>query len=466
MMGESIIKLNNDETEAEAVAVTLIDTIELLIDNKKYTALREILTIHNEADIAVLFAELPESELPVLFRLLPKDLAADVFVHMDSDLQELLIKGFSDSELKAVLDEIYIDDAADLVEEMPANVVKRILANTDPNKRNVINEILKYPEDSAGSLMTTEYISLRPKMTVSEAIKRIRRTMSGKETIYTCYVTDDNRNLLGYISVKTLLLAKPDDVIRDIMEDAVICVGTNDDKEEVARKMSHYDFISMPVVDAENRLVGIVTFDDAIDVIQEETTEDIAMMAAIAPSEDSYFKTSDFRHAKSRVFWLLVLMLSAALTGAIITGYEESFSAMPILVSFIPMLMGTGGNCGSQSSTLVIRGMAVDEIKSSDFFKVLWLEFRVSLLLSVALAIVNGLRVLIQYRDAMLAIIISLSIIGTIIMSELIGAMLPMLAKKIKLDPAVMASPLITTIVDAGSILIYFNIACRFIEGI
>jgi len=448
------------------LAITLSDTIELLLSNKKYSALRDILTINHEADIAILFEELPQSCLPVLFRILPKDAAADVFVHMNSDLQEFLIKSFSDSELKEVLDELYIDDTADLIEEMPANVVKRILANTESDKRNIINNILKYPEDSAGSLMTIEYISLRPKMNVADAIKRIRRTIGSKETIYTCYVTEDNRKLLGYIPVKTLLLAKPDEIISEIMEDSVICVNTNDDKEDVAKKMSHYGFVTMPVVDAENRLVGIVTFDDAIDVIQEETTEDIEMMAAIAPSENGYFKTSDFKHAKSRIFWLLVLMLSAALTGKIISGYEASFAAMPILVSFIPMLMGTGGNCGSQSSTLVIRGMAVDEIKKGDFFKVVWLELRVSLLLSLALAAINGLRILIQYHDLVLGIVIALSIMGTVIMSELIGCILPMLAKKLKLDPAVMAAPLITTIVDAGSILIYFNIACRFIDTI
>lgn len=448
------------------MVITLLDTIKLLLDNKKYSALRDILTIHNEADIAVLFETLPESELPLLFRLLPKDLAADVFVHMESDSQELLIKGFSDSELKDVLDELYVDDTADIIEEMPANVVKRILINTDPNKRNIINDILKYPEDSAGSLMTTEYISLRPKMTVSDAIKRIRRTIGSKESIFTCYVTNDDRTLLGYISVKTLLLAKPDEIIEDIMENAIICVNTNDDKEDVAKKMSYYNFVMMPVVDAENRLVGIVTFDDAIDVIQDETTEDIEMMAAISPSDNGYFQTSDFQHAKNRIFWLLLLMLSAALTGSIITGYEESFSALPILVSFIPMLMGTGGNCGSQSSTLVIRGMAVDEIQKGDFFKVVWLEFRVSLLLSSALAVVNGLRILLQYHNPTLAVVIALSIIGTVITSELIGCILPMLAKKCKLDPAVMAAPLITTIVDACSLLIYFNVACRFFEGI
>ena len=446
------------------MSVTMVEMITRLLENHKYTALRDILTIMNEADTAALLEDLSETEIPVLFRLLPKDLASDVFALMDSDSQELLIKGFSDSELKEVLDELYVDDTADLIEEMPANVVKRILANTDPEKRNIINDILKYPEDSAGSLMTIEYISLRPNMTVSDAIKRIRRTITDKETIYTCYVTDDDRRLLGYISVRTLLLADTNSIIRDIMDDTVICVSTTEDKENVAKKMSHYNFVTMPVVDAENRLVGIVTFDDAIDVMQEETTEDIKMMAAIAPNEESYFKTSDFKHAKTRIVWLLILMLSAAITGGIINGYEESFSAVPILVSFIPMLMGTGGNCGSQSSTLVIRGMAIDEIKKGDFFKVVWVEFRVSLLLSVALALINGLRILIMYHDPTLALIIALSIVGIVIMSEMIGCMLPMLARRLHMDPAVMAAPLITTIVDACSILIYFNIACHFIS--
>lgn len=444
------------------MAITLPELLKRLMENRRYTALRDIFTAMNEADTAALFDELPESELPVIFRLLPKDLASDVFAHMESDSQELLIKGFSDNELKEVLDELYVDDTADLIEEMPANVVKRILSNTEPEKRKVINEILKYPEDSAGSLMTIEYISLRPKMTAAEAIKRIRRTITDTETIYTCYVTDDNRHLLGYISLRTLLLANPKSLINDIMEDTVICVHTTDDKEDVAKKMTHYSFVSMPVVDAENRLVGIVTFDDAIDVMQEETTEDIKMMAAITPNEESYFKTSDFKHARTRIVWLLILMLSAAITGGIIIGYEQSFSAMPILVSFIPMLMGTGGNCGSQSSTLVIRGMAIDEIKKGDFFKVMWLEFRVSLLLSTALALINGLRILLMYRNPMLALVISLSIVGIVIMSEMIGCILPMLAKRVKCDPAVMAAPLITTIVDACSILIYFNVACRF----
>ena len=446
------------------MSITMTDTITRLLEKRRYSTLRDVLTTMNEADIAALFEDLSNENIPVLFRLLPKDLASDVFALMDSDSQQLLIRGFSDSELKEVLDELYVDDTADLIEEMPANVVKRILANTGSEKRKIINEILNYPEDSAGSLMTIEYISLRPKMTVSEAIKRIRRTITDKETIFTCYVTDDNRHLLGYISVKTLLLSQPEEVISDIMEDTIISVGTHEDKEDVAKKMSHYNFVTMPVVDAENRLVGIVTFDDAIDVMQDETTEDIQMMAAIAPSEDSYMKTSDFTHARTRIVWLLILMLSSAITGTLISGYEASFSALPILVSFIPMLMGTGGNCGSQSSTLVIRGMAIDDIKKGDFWKVVWVEIRVSLLLSMALAVINGARIMLMYRDPVLALVISLSIIGIVIMSEMIGCMLPMIARRLHMDPAVMAAPLITTIVDAGSILIYFNIACRFMN--
>ena len=439
-------------------------TMQLLYDAKKYRTLKDILSTLNEADIAALFTELPNDTLPVLFRLLPKNLAADTFVLMESEDQELLIHGFSDNELKAVVDELYVDDAADLIDEMPANVVTRILQNTDPEKRQMINEILKYPEDSAGSLMTTEYISLRPDMTIQEAIKRIRRTITEKETVYTCYVTDDSRYLLGYLSVKTLLISDEDAIIKNIMETTPICVNTMDDKEDVAKMMTKYDFVSMPVVDDEIRLVGIVTFDDAIDVIQEETTEDLEIMAAMSPTEDSYFKTSDIKHARNRILWLLILMLGAALTGAIISRYENAFGAMPILVSFIPMLMGTGGNCGAQSSTMIIRGMSIDEIKLKDFFKVLWTEFRISLILSSVLALVNGVRIWIANNDPMLAVVVSLSIIGTIIVAEVIGCMLPMLAKKCRLDPAIMASPLITTIVDAVSILIYFNIASVFFK--
>lgn len=448
------------------MAITLEKTIEALLNGKKYATLRDILLTTNEADIAAIFSELPEENIPLLFRLLPKDMAADTFALMDADQQELLIRGFSDNELKEVFDELYVDDAADIVEEMPANVVKRILANTNPDTRKIINEILKYPEDSAGSLMSVEYISLRPKMTVSDAIKRIRRTITNAETIYTCYVTDDNRHLLGYISVRNLLLSEKEEIIEEIMETTPIYVHTTDDKEDVAKKMGKYDFVTMPVVDVEMRLVGIVMFDDAIDVMQDETTEDIERMAAISPTEESYFKTSDFKHAKNRILWLLVLMLSAMFTGKILDYYETAFSALPLLVGFIPMLMGTGGNCGSQSSTMIIRGMAIDQIHLKDFFKVIWLELRVSLILSLALALVNGVRIMIMYWNnpdkLALSLVISISIIGIVIISQIIGCSLPMLAKKLKLDPAVMAAPLITTIVDAASIFIYFNVAIKF----
>ncbi len=416
----------------------------------------------NEADIAVIFEEIDNDSIPLLFRLLPKDLAADTFALMDSEYQELLIRGFSDNELKEVFDELYVDDAADIVEEMPANVVKRILKNTDPETRHTINEILKYPEDSAGSVMTTDYISLRPKMTVSDAIKRIRRTIADAETAYICFVTNDDRTLIGYLPIKDLLLADEDKRIKDIMDQTLICVHTHDDKEQVARDMSHYDFAAMPVVDDEGRLVGIVTFDDAIDVLQDEVTEDIERMAAIAPNEESYFKTSDIKHARNRIVWLLVLMLSAAITGTILTRYEEACSSIPLLVAFIPMLMSTGGNCGSQSSTMIIRGMSLDEIKLKDFFRVVWTELRVSVLIGVVLSVVNGIRIWIMNGDLRVATVVSLSVAGIVIVSQFIGCTLPMLAKRCKLDPAVMAAPLITTIVDAASILIYFSIATRF----
>lgn len=448
------------------MAVTIEKTIEALLHGKKYATLRDVLMTTNEADLAVIFETLPEEELPVLFRLLPKDLAADTFALMGADEQELLIRGFSDNELKEVFDELYVDDAADIVEEMPANVVKRILANTSPDTRKIINEILKYPEDSAGSLMSVEYISLRPKMTVGDAIKRIRRTITNKETIYTCYVTDDNRHLLGYISVKSLLLAEEDEIIEEIMETTPICVKTTDDKEDVAKKMGRYDFAIMPVVDEETRLVGIVMFDDALDVIQEETTEDIERMAAISPTEESYFRTSDFRHAGNRIIWLLILMLSSILTERILNDYQAALTAVNVLAGFIPMLMGVGGNCGSQSSTLIIRGMAIDQIRLKDFFKVIWTELRVSLVISLALGAVSAVWVMLTYHNnpyhMRLAVVISLSILGIVVISQLIGCMLPMVAKKLRLDPAVMAAPLITTIVDVTSIFIYFNIASRF----
>ncbi|MBQ8176252.1 MAG: magnesium transporter [Oscillospiraceae bacterium] len=435
-----------------------------LIENKQFAAFKSDLQEMNPADLAFLISELDEDEdfsekqLIMLYRILPKELAAESFTYMDSDTQMKLINIFSDKELRYVIDELYIDDTVDIIEEMPANVVSRILRNTDPETRKQINELLKYPKDSAGSVMTTEFVYFDREMTVKEAFEKIRKIGLVKETVYTCYVTEA-RKLLGVVTVLEMLVADEDERIEDIMETNVISVNTHDDQEHVARTMSKYDFAAMPVVDNENRLVGIVTFDDAMDVLQEENTEDFAKMAAVMPAEDSYFKTSVFQHAKSRIPWLLVLMLSAALTGMISTQFEAQIAMIPMLVSFMPMVMGTGGNCGSQSSTLIIRGMALEEIRLRDFFKVIFKEFRIAFLCSVVLAIVNGARIWITYSDPELAIVIALSIIGTVILAKLVGAMLPMAAKAVKLDPAIMATPLITTVVDSCSLLIYFTIA-------
>ncbi len=439
-----------------------------LIGNKQFAALKSDLQEMNPADLAFLISELDEDEdfsekqLIMLYRILPKELAAESFTYMDTDTQMKLINIFSDKELRYVIDELYIDDTVDIIEEMPANVVSRILRNTDAETRKQINELLKYPKDSAGSVMTTEFVYFNKDITVKEAFERIRKIGLVKETVYTCYVTEA-RQLLGVVTVLEMLVADEDERIEDIMETNVISVNTHDDQEHVARTMSKYDFAAMPVVDNENRIVGIVTFDDAMDVMQEENTEDFAKMAAVMPAEDSYFKTSVFQHAKSRIPWLLVLMLSAALTGMISTQFEAQIAMIPMLVSFMPMVMGTGGNCGSQSSTLIIRGMAIEEIRLRDFFKVIFKEFRVALLCSIVLAIVNGARIWITYSDPELAIVIALSIIGTVILAKLVGAMLPMAAKAVKLDPAIMATPLITTVVDSCSLLIYFTIATNIL---
>ncbi len=439
-----------------------------LIGNKQFAALKSDLQEMNPADLAFLISELDEDEdfsekqLIMLYRILPKELAAESFTYMDIDTQMKLINIFSDKELRYVIDELYIDDTVDIIEEMPANVVSRILRNTDPETRKQINELLKYPKDSAGSVMTTEFVYFNKDITVKEAFERIRKIGLVKETVYTCYVTEA-RKLLGVVTVLEMLVADEDQRIEDIMETNVISVNTHDDQEHVARTMSKYDFAAIPVVDNENRIVGIVTFDDAMDVMQEENTEDFAKMAAVMPAEDSYFKTSVFQHAKSRIPWLLVLMLSAALTGMISTQFEAQIAMIPMLVSFMPMVMGTGGNCGSQSSTLIIRGMAIEEIRLRDFFKVIFKEFRVALLCSIVLAIVNGARIWITYSDPQLAIVIALSIIGTVILAKLVGAMLPMAAKAVKLDPAIMATPLITTVVDSCSLLIYFTIATNIL---
>ena len=430
-----------------------------LTENRKYSELHKYLEQLTEQDIALLFEEIEDEEMIKVFRLLPKDEAAEVFSYIDPDLQEKLINSFTDKELKQVVDELYMDDTVDLIEEMPSNVVKRILKGVPKKERDVINELLKYPEDSAGTIMTTEFIDLKINMTVKDAFAKIKKIGINNENVYTCYVLDISRKILGILDVKDLLLADEDDLIKDIMETNVITVNTLDDKEEVAKKFDKYDFIALPVVDKEERLVGIITIDDAIDVLQEENTEDFEIMAAITPSEDSYFKTSTFKHARNRILWLLLLMISATLTGTILTHYEEAFAALPILVAFIPMIMDTGGNCGSQSSTMIIRGMAMDEIKLKDFFRALWKEIRVALIVGIALAAVNGARILIQYHDTKLAMVLGLTLIGTVCMAKMLGCILPMLAKRLKLDPAIMAAPLITTIVDTCSILIYFKIA-------
>lgn len=431
---------------------------EELLAERKYSLLRQMLSNLNAADIALLFDEIDKKEIPLLYRLLPKEEAAETFSYLSRDMQKTLINTLTDRELRAVMDDIFLDDTVDMIEEMPANVVARILRNTDEETRKMINQVLNYPKDSAGSLMTIEYVNIKKEMTVGAAISRIRKTAVNKETVYTCYVTE-NRKLIGMVSVKDLLMAEDSMQIEDIMETNVIYVDTHEDKEEVAKVFNKYDFLAIPVVDREERLVGIVTFDDAMDVMQEENTEDITKMAAMTPTDDSYFNTSVFSHAKSRIGWLLFLMLSATVSGSIINHYQESFQLYPLLVSFIPMLTGTGGNCGSQSSTLMIRGLSLDEIKFKDIFRVIFKEFRVALLVSIVLAIVNGLRIYIQYGDPQMAAIIGLSLIVVIIISKFIGCTLPLIAEHIHLDPALMAAPLISTIVDICSTLLYFKIA-------
>jgi len=444
----------------------LLQEIEEMTRRKQYAALRDKLVELEPADIASLFEDLPGDALPLLFRLLPKEPAAEVFVELEPDSQELLIRGFSNSELKEVLDELYVDDAADIVEEMPANVVKRILRNADPETRKSINEILKYPEDSAGSLMTTEFVDLRGSMTVEDAFKRIRRTASDMETISVCYVTDEGRHLLGYLSIRTLLLSEEDDVVSDIMEPNVISVGTLEDKEEVAQAFSKYDFVALPVVDAEGRLVGIVTVDDAIDVMEEETTEDIEKMAAILPTDKPYLKTGIWETWKARIPWLLLLMVSATFTGQIIASFENALAAVAILTAYIPMLMDTGGNCGGQASVTVIRGISLGEIEFSDLVSVIWKEIRVGVICGATLAAANFAKIMLLDRlvfhnpiTVTIAAVICITMLLTVICAKVIGCVLPLLAKKLGFDPAVMSSPFITTLVDAVSLLIYFRFA-------
>lgn len=434
-----------------------------LLEERKYSELKRMLADTNEADVAAIFEEMNEKELPVLYRLLGKEEAAEVFSRMEHDIQTVLVNALTDKELQQVLDDLFLDDTVDMIEEMPANVVARILRNTDAKTRYQINELLKYPKNSAGSMMTVEYVNIKKDMTVGEAITRIRRMASDSETVYTVYVTE-NRKLIGICTVKELLISRDEDRIEDIMETNIITIGTHDDQEDVAKMFNKYGFLAFPVVDYEDRLVGIVTVDDAIDVLQDENTEDMTKMAAMNPSEDTYFKTSVFDHAKNRIAWLLVLMLSSTITGSIITNYENAFAVVPLLVSFIPMLMDTGGNCGSQSSTLIIRGIALDEIVFKDIFKVIFKEFRVSIMVGSVLSIINGIRIYIFYHDPKLAIVVALSLIVTVMIAKFIGGVLPLLAKKMKLDPALMAAPLITTVVDTCSILVYFKIATIFFD--
>lgn len=439
-----------------------------MLEDKKYSTLRDILVTMNPSDVAGLFRGLEEKQIPLMFRLLPKEQAAETFVEMEPDDQELLIRGFSDNELKEVLDELYVDDAADIVEEMPANVVKRILKHADPEMRSSINQILRYPDNSAGSIMTTEYVSLRPHMTVEEAILRIRRQGVDKETIYTCYVTEKDRKLIGLVTVKALLLTEDDEMkIEDIMLTNLIYVTTQTDQEEVARMFSKYNFLALPVVDGEHRMVGIVTFDDAMDVMEDEATEDMEIMAAMTPSEKSYLKSSPFDLFKHRIPWLMLLMVSATFTGMIITSFEDALSMLPALTAFIPMLMDTGGNCGSQSSVTVIRALSLDELRFSDLFRVIWKEIRTAVMCGVALACVCFVKVLLVDRllmgnesiNVMVNGVVCLTLCVTVVIAKFVGCSLPLLAKKLGFDPAVMASPFITTIVDALSLLVYFLFA-------
>ncbi|MBR0412668.1 MAG: magnesium transporter [Eubacterium sp.] len=449
----------------------LIEQIEKHYENRELSKIKEILSEINPADIATILEELPENQRLLFFRLLSKEDAADTFVELDGDTQEALIHGISDTELREVLDELYLDDAVDIIEEMPATLVKRILKNTDKETRKAINILLKYPDDSAGSMMTPEFVDLKKDMTVEDAFKRIRRTGVDKETVYTCYVTDASRHLLGVTTVKDLLLHDYDDIIEDFMETNVIYLNTMDDQELAAQYFDKYNFLALPVVDMEERLVGIITIDDALDVIQEENTEDIQKMNAMLPTEKTYLKTTVFETWKSRFPWLLLLMVSATFTGSIITSFEDKLATLTILTAFIPMLMDTGGNSGGQASVTVIRAMSLGEVGFRDYFRVIWKEVRVGLYCGLTLAAVNFLKIWLIDRMAfhndeitlLIDVAICLTLVVEIVFAKFIGASLPMLAKRIGFDPAVMSSPFITTIVDAVSLLVFFGISSAVI---
>ncbi|MEG1523525.1 MAG: magnesium transporter [Clostridia bacterium] len=444
----------------------MFDRVLTLLENKKYQEVKQTVLSMHEADIAEIFEEIEDREVMLrLFRLLPKEQAAEVFSYMGGDVQQRIIEAITDTELTYILDGMYLDDYVDLVEEMPANVVQRLMKNSSTKNRSLINQYLNYPENSAGSLMTCEYVYLKKTLTVQEAFTVIRNTGVDKETVYNCYVTNPQRKLEGVVSVLELLLADPSKLVGDIMTVEPIYVHTLDDRETIAKMFPHYDLLALPVVDNENRLVGIITVDDAIDVLQEVNTEDFERMAGMAPSEDSYLKTPVIKLAKNRIVWLLILMFSAMITGALLENYEAVIATIPLLVTFIPMLMDTGGNSGSQSATMVIRGMALDEINLKDVFKVFWKEVRVAAIVGIVLAVVNFLRIWIQYKDAAIAACVSLTLVVTILIAKSIGCLLPLLAKKLKLDPAIMAAPLITTITDACSIFVFFTISMNLLSN-
>lgn len=429
-----------------------------LVESRNLKALRARLIDMNEVDVAQFLGELEPEDARLMFRALPKQMAADVFSNLDSDLQQVILESATDGELKQIMDELYVDDAVDMLEELPANVVKRVLKNSTREMRDVINQYLQYPENSAGSIMTAEFTDLRASMTVGEAIAHIRRTGEDRETIYTCYVIDGSRVLEGVITVKDLLLADDARRVDELMERDVISVNTLEDQEEVARVMSKYDLLSLPVVDNENRLVGVITIDDAVDVMEQEATEDFEVMGGIHPSEKTYLKTSVLEMSRNRIVWLLVLMVSGMITGGILGKFEAAISAMPLLVTFIPMLTDTGGNAGSQSSTMIIRGLATGDLTIRDLPRVLWKELRVALTVGVVLSAVNLVCVGVQYGDWTVGIVVAITMLFTVIMAKIVGGVLPLLANAVHIDPAIMAAPLITTVVDACSLIIFFAV--------
>ena len=449
------IKTNFEGTQMNNKILSIINAGSVDISE-----LKAMLSGMNTVDIAEIFEDLDREKIIQLFRVLPKPMAADVFAYVDNDRQQIIIEALADTEIGDIINKLFVDDAVDFIEELPANVVKRVLQNVPPEKRKLINQLLQYPDDSAGSIMTTEYVDLREDATVREAFDAIRNTGPNKETIYTCYVIRRDRILVGVVSAKTLMLARPEDRIGDIMDTNFIFAYTTDDQEVTADQFQKYDLLAMPVVDTEQRLVGIITVDDIMEVIVEESTEDIEKMAALAPSDEPYLKTSIIRLARNRMLWLLVLMLSATITGSIISGFEKGLSVLPVLMAFIPMLMDTSGNAGSQASTLIIRGMAVGEISLNDVLRVLWKEIRVGALCGLGLGLINLVRVyLMSGQDFLLSLTVTLSLFCTILMAKTVGGLLPIFAKRLKIDPAIMAAPLITTIVDAASLIIYFSIA-------